>query len=155
MTLSDGVVSFVETSAGTETDGLLQLHCQLAIQPLDSETKCVWVQRSVTDVTDEGALAIIEQADGTLADLTEGFALALQEAVATDWKTIEEADALFLRMVQDRLPEDVAMDGRTLAWTEIGDGWALYCAVEIQPLGSNPLVLWIGHTLARGDAPAD
>ncbi len=147
MTLDNRTVVFVETNAGTETDYVRQLHAALTISPLGGETACAWAERSVIDVTDDRASAIIGQADDALTELTQVFADALQRAMDTDWQTIEVLDALFLSYVQNALPDGTSFIGREVSWTEADGDWRLSCAVELQPLGSTPLAVWTSHSL--------
>lgn len=147
VTMDDRIVSFVETNAGTETEYLRALHAAVAIQPLSSETSCAWASRSVADVTDDTALAIIEQADDTLEKLTQVFTDTLQRAMDADWQNIEELDGLFLSFVQETLPKDASCSGREISWVEASGDLRLSCAVELQPLGSSSLTVWTGHNL--------
>ncbi len=148
MALLDGVVTFVEINAGTETDYLYQLHGALTILPLDSrQERCKWVQRSVTEVADEEVLALVEQADATLATLTQRIGSVLEEAVSAKWTSIEDADAMFLQNVREQLPKSASMDGREISWMETNGDFGMLCTVEILPLGSNPLVVWTCHSL--------
>ncbi len=152
MTLSDGVVSYVETNAGTETDSLLALHCQAVLLPLDSEETCAWKQRSVTSVEDADDLAVIRQADATLQSLAQSLAEPLRTVYSAEWKSTQEAETAFLRMVAENLPDYASLQEREISWTEANENRLLFCAVELQPLGSGILAVWTSHSLLRLDA---
>ena len=153
MTLSDGFVTFVETSAGTETDAPYRLHCTLSLAPAHSQPSCAWVQRSVSDLAEEADLAIVDQADKTLEALAQCLAGPLQTVYAAQWNSSEEADAAFLQLAAESLPDYAAFAGREISWTEENGSRRLYCAVELQPLGSGVLAVWTSHGLVRLDGP--
>lgn len=57
------------------------------------------------------------------------------------------ADAQYLQLVAQRLPEEMELEGRKIRWTETDGVRNVHCAIEILPLGSEEREVWVQHTL--------
>ncbi len=64
-------------------------------------------------------------------------------------------DDAYLEAVEAALPEEVALEGRTLVWRETDGARTLSCALEIAPLGSAPRAVWTKHSLTSEIAGAE
>lgn len=77
---------------------------------------------------------------------SEEMFAALDAALANCARTAAD-DAGYLQLVEQNLPEEMALDGRNVYWTlPAGDGRELSCAAEIAPLGEFPRCHWMEHS---------
>ena len=143
MALQDGAVRFTELSAGMETDWARQLACALALPVFGEDAPAAsWSARTMTDVTDDAILALMDQADSALIELNGVFINALQAALDAGNNNVEAVTAAYVQAIGQNLPE-----GQTISWVEESGDLRLNCAVELQPLGYTPLAKWTCRAL--------
>ena len=113
---------------------------------------CMGVLGSLSLVSSRGDARLSERS----LHMTESAAVLYVEAeeklAALDALLVELSDAeddeAYLAAIQERLPEDAQLVGRTLRWQESAeDGRRVTCEVEVAPLGEFPRVQWFDHRL--------
>lgn len=72
--------------------------------------------------------------------------LAELDGIVAECAQVASDDAAFLKLIAERLPENMTMDGRVIAWEEAFEaGRALSCAVRVSEWGESPRLEWTEH----------
>ena len=146
--LENGLVRFTEYSSANETDLPQQLSCALTLPVFGAEDLSpAWVSRTVTEVTDEDVLLLMDQADDSMAALNVALVGALQQAVAEAGNDVAAVSAAYRQALAANLPEGATLTGNVISWVEATSSHQLQCAAALQPLGASRLALWASRGL--------
>lgn len=82
--------------------------------------------------------------------------LAALDALLADCAGQAGDDAAYLALVDEGLPEGMALTGRVVSFTEAGEtGRSLHCEVTLSPLGETPRLTWTEHRFGADGAPEE
>lgn len=82
--------------------------------------------------------ALNDRSERSLATLDAALAECARQAAD---------DAAYRDLAAQKLPEGMEIEENTIFWTESEGDRALWCAVELAPLGEEPRIRWTQHAL--------